>query len=234
MEDMLTYAVKLTTGLIGVMIVLRILGKKEMAQITPLDFVYALILGSVIEEALYETTMPFYEMLFALAYWALLIFLVEKFALKNERFRRLSKGAPDLLINDGNLDTKVMEKNNMDVDEVRQLLRLQGVFSLRNVRYAILENSGRLSVMQYSADEPISRGEMKDDFAENELSYLLVDGGEIEYNSLKNAGYDEEWLKRKIKEETDAEIEDIYFVEWNENKGLFIQEKQKIMSERVI
>lgn len=225
MEDMLTYVVKLTTGLIGVMIVLRLLGKKEMAQITPLDFVYALILGSVIEEALYETTMPFYEMLFALAYWGLLIYVVEKFALKSHRFRRIAKGGPDLLINDGYLDTKVMDNNNMDVDEVRELLRLQGIFSMRNVKYAILENSGQLSVMQYAANEPISREEMKDDFMENRLSYLFIDGGKIEYETLHDAGHDEHWLRKKIDEDTDYNFDDIYFAEWSENEGFFIQGK---------
>lgn len=225
MEDMLTYVVKLTAGLIGVMIVLRLLGKKEMAQVTPLDFVYALILGSVIEEALYETTMPFYEMLFALAYWGLLIYIVEKFALKSQRFRRFAKGGPDLLINDGYLDTQVMSKNNMDVDEVRELLRLQGIFSLRNVSYAILENSGQLSVMEYSANEPISRGEMRDDFKESGLSYLFIDGGAIEYKTLHNAGHDEHWLRKKIDEDTDYNFDDIYFAEWSENEGFFIQGK---------
>lgn len=225
MEDMLTYVVKLTAGLIGVMIVLRLLGKKEMAQVTPLDFVYALILGSVIEEALYETTMPFYEMLFALAYWGLLIYIVEKFALKSQRFRRFAKGGPDLLINDGYLDTQVMGKNNMDVDEVRELLRLQGIFSLRNVSYAILENSGQLSVMEYSANEPISRGEMRDDFKERGLSYLFIDGGAIEYKTLHNAGHDEDWLRKKIDEDTDYDFDEIYFAEWSKNEGFFIQEK---------
>lgn len=66
MEDMMMYALKLTLGLIGVLIVLRVMGKKELAQITPLDFVYALILGGIIEESLYDATVPVYEMLFSI------------------------------------------------------------------------------------------------------------------------------------------------------------------------
>src|SRR5690625_4135604 len=116
MEDIMSYFVKLTAGLIGVMIILRLLGPKEMAQITPLDFVYALILGSIVEESLYETTTPFYHMLLMLAYWALLIYVIERFAMKNERFRRLTKGSSQLLINDGEIDEKVLNRNNMDVD----------------------------------------------------------------------------------------------------------------------
>ncbi|OZT77865.1 DUF421 domain-containing protein [Salinicoccus roseus] len=229
MEDMLTYVVKLTTGLIGVIIVIRLLGKKEMAQITPLDFVYALILGSVIEEALYETTMPFYEMLFALAYWGLLIYVIEKFALKNERFRRVMKGKPELLINDGIIDVKVMDRNNMDVDEVRELLRMQRIFSLKSVKYAVLENSGMLSVIQYASEEPALRRELKDDddYDENEITYLFVDAGKIEYEALERAGFDEEWLREKLKEDTEYDVDDVYFAEWNKNTGFFAQGKHK-------
>jgi Predicted membrane protein len=90
MEDILMYAMKLTLGLIGVMIVLRLMGKKELAQVTPLDFVYALILGGIIEESLYDATVPVYEMLFSIFFWALLIFILEKFALKSRRFKSIS------------------------------------------------------------------------------------------------------------------------------------------------
>ncbi|WP_170156328.1 DUF421 domain-containing protein [Salinicoccus roseus] len=226
---MLTYVVKLTTGLIGVIIVLRLLGKKEMAQITPLDFVYALILGSIVEEALYETTMPFYEMLFALAYWALLIYVIEKVALKNERFRRVMKGRPELLINDGIIDVEVMDRNNMDVDEVRELLRLQQIFSLKSVKYAVLENSGMLSVIQYASEEPALRRELKDDdeYDENEINYLFVDAGKIEYEALERAGFDEEWLREKLKKDTEYDVDDVYFAEWNKNTGFFAQGKRK-------
>ena len=229
MEDMLTYVVKLTTGLIGVIIVIRLLGKKEMAQITPLDFVYALILGSIVEEALYETTMLFYEMLFALAYWALLIYIIEKVALKNERFRRVMKGRPELLINDGIIDVEVMDRNNMDVDEVRELLRLQQIFSLKSVKYAVLENSGMLSVIQYASEEPALRRELKDDdeYDENEINYLFVDAGKIEYEALERAGFDEEWLREKLKKDTEYDVDDVYFAEWNKNTGFFAQGKRK-------
>lgn len=180
MEDMMMYALKLTLGLIGVLIILRLMGKKELAQITPLDFVYALILGGIIEESLYDATVSVYEMLFSIFFWALLIFVLEKFALKSRRFKTLAQGDPVILINDGQLNAEVMEKNNMDVDEVRMLLRLKGVFSLSKVKYAILEESGGLSVMQYAGEEPPSRNELKTDYPENVISYLLVDAGKLE------------------------------------------------------
>lgn len=227
MEDMMMYALKLTLGLIGVLIVFRLMGKKELAQITPLDFVYALILGGIIEESLYDATVPVYEMLFSIFFWALLIFVLEKFALKSRRFKSLAQGDPVILINDGQLNAEVMEKNNMDVDEVRMLLRLNGVFSLSKVKYAILEESGGLSVMQYAGEEPPSRNELKTDYSENVISYLLVDAGKLEDQRLKEIGKDEIWLREKLKEERGVELEDIFFAEWDERNGFFIQKHQK-------
>lgn len=225
MEEIMSYFVKLTAGLIGVMIILRLLGPKEMAQITPLDFVYALILGSIVEESLYETTTPFYHMLLMLAYWALLIYVIERFAMKNERFRRLTKGSSQLLINDGKIDKKVLDRNNMDVDEVRELLRMQGVFSLREVKHAIMEKSGMLSVIKHADEEPPSRNQVLEDYKENAMSYLFIDGGEIEHRSLQAAGFDEDWLRSTIKEETGKDVKNVFLAEWNDTEGFFIQER---------
>lgn len=61
--------------------------------------------------------------------------------MKNERFRRVTKGRAKLLINDGKIDDKILNRHNMDVDELRELLRLNGVFSLREVKHAIMETS---------------------------------------------------------------------------------------------
>lgn len=221
----MSYFVKLSVGLIGVMIVIRLLGHKELAQITPLDFVYALILGSIVEESLYETTTPFYHMLIMLAYWGLLIYVIERFAMKNERFRRVTKGRAKLLINDGKIDDKILNRHNMDVDELRELLRLNGVFSLREVKHAIMETSGRLSVIKYAREQAPVRSELLDNFKENSISYLFIDGGQIEYNALTAANVDENWLEKTLKEETGHRMEDIYVAEWSESEGFFVQPK---------
>ncbi|WP_052255325.1 DUF421 domain-containing protein [Salinicoccus sp. YB14-2] len=225
MEDIISYFVKLTVGLIGVMAVIKLLGHKELAQITPLDFVYALILGSIVEESLYETTTPFYHMVIMLAFWGLLIYVIERFSMKNERFRRLTKGQAQLLINDGKVDDKVLNRHNMDIDELRELLRMNGVFSLREVKHAIMETSGKLSIVRYAGEEPAHRSELLEDYQENAMSFLFIDGGKIEYRALQAAGYDEDWLERTVEEETGYKAKDIFLAEWSETEGFFIQAK---------
>lgn len=227
MDGMIMYAVKLTVGLVGVLLVLRLMGKKELAQITPLDFVYALILGGIIEESLYDPAVPVYEMLFSLFYWALLIFVLEKISIKSPWFKRIAQGGPEVLIENGKLNIKSMKRNNMDVDEVRMLLRMQGVFSVSEVKYGILEESGQLSVMQNAREEPPTRKETMEDFEENTMPVLLIDAGKIEYKRLEELGLDKDWLREKIKEDTGEELENIYFAEWSEEDGMYTQTQNK-------
>ena len=137
-------------------------------------------------------------MVLMLAYWGLLIYVMERFAMKNERFRRLTKGSAQLLISDGIVDRKVLNRHNMDVDEVRELLRMNGVFSLREVKHAIMENSGKLSVVRYASEEPAQRSELLDDYQENSMAYLFIDGGQVGHRALQAAGYDEDWLERTV------------------------------------
>ena len=227
MEDMMMYALKLTVGLAGVLIVLRFMGKKELAQVTPLDFVYALILGGIIEEALYDDAVPVYEMVFSLFYWAVLIYILERISIKSPWFKRIAQGGPELLIENGKLNIKAMNRNNMDVDEVRMLLRMKGVFSVSKVKYGILEESGQLSIMPYAKDEPPVREEQMDDFEENIMSVVLIDSGKIEHKRLKERGLDEEWLRDKIKHKTGEDLENIYLAEWDEKDEFYIQTHNK-------
>ena len=164
-------------------------------------------------------------MVIMLAYWGLLIYVIERFAMKNERFRRLTKGSAQLLINDGKVDEKVLKRHNMDIDEVRELLRMNDVFSLREVKHAIMETSGKLSIVKYASEEPAQRSELLSDYKENSMSFLFIDAGKVEYRTLQAAGYDKDWLERTIEEETGYESKDIFLAEWSEAGGFFIQAK---------
>lgn len=176
---------------------------------------------------MYDSAVPVYEMLFSLFFWALLIFVIEKITLKSRIFKNITQGGPEILVENGLLNIKSMKRNNMDVDEVRMLLRMKGVFSLTDVKYAILEESGQLSVLQYAREEPPIRDEVLEEYEENRMTILLVDAGKVEYKRLEELGYDLEWLKDKIKEDTGEDLENIYLAEWDKVNGMYVQTKEK-------
>src|SRR5699024_10257041 len=165
-------ALKLLIGLIALMVVVRVLGKKEMAKITALDFVYLLILGGILEEAIYDEQVTIAHLLFALILWAVAVYLFEKIMQKSDKIRVVVMGNPALVIKEGKLDKKVLKKAMLDIEQLRTLLRQQGIFSFREVQYAYLETNGTISVMKYAAFDPATPKDLKIEVAEEEPSIL--------------------------------------------------------------
>ncbi len=143
-----TMTMKIIIGFIALIIVLRIMGKKELTQITPVDFVYLLVLGGLLDSAVYDKSVTVFDVIYSLALWSLLIFTLEILVRNFEGVRPLVKGEPEIIINDGVLNVKNLKKNKLESEQLRSMLRLQGIFSIKEVKYAILEPSGDLSVME--------------------------------------------------------------------------------------
>lgn len=224
--DYLYIVVKLVTGMLGLIAVTRLLGKKEMSQVTPLDFVYALVLGGIIEESMYDQATGLGEIFTALLVWGTLIFTVEKVTQKSDRLRHTLKGTPSLIIENGQVNIKTLKKNKLEIEELRELLRLNGIFSIREVSYAILENNGELSVSKKAEEEPVTRKEIQNHFPENKPSYLLIEEGVIDSKALKQANQSEEWVKRQL-QKLNYPLEDIQFAEWDQSSGFYVQTKDQ-------
>ncbi|SIS39583.1 DUF421 domain-containing protein [Salimicrobium flavidum] len=213
---------KLTISLMAIIIVTRLLGKKEMSQVTPLDFVYTLILGGIVDNSLYSTTTSLWEVLFALAVWGLLIFIVERTTQKFDTWRHLMKGEPAIIISNGKLNGKAMKRNLLEAEQVRTLLRMQGIFSIAEVEYAVLENNGSFSVLEKAGSLPVSKEDQNINYGESEMSYLLVDEASINHGTLKKIGKDADWLRNGLEKEG-YNVSDVYYGEWSEQDGFVIQ-----------
>jgi uncharacterized membrane protein YcaP (DUF421 family) len=216
-------ALKLIIGLITLMVIVRAIGKKELAQITPLDFVYIVILGGILEESVFDDKVTIGHLIFALTIWALIIFLFEMIMRRFESIRVLIMGNPSLIIRDGELDIKAYKKSKLEFEQLRTLLRQQGIFSLKEVQYAYLEASGNISVMKYPKFEPVTPAQLEVEVDHKEPSVLLVAEGRIEEKGLRMIGKNEDWLRKNLKKEGYGLIEEIYFVEWTEREGFYIQ-----------
>lgn len=218
----LSITMSLVVGLIGVIIITRLLGRKELSQVTPLDFVYALILGGIIEESIYEEKAQIHHIIFALVLWAGLIWLIETLIVKYDKLRPIIKGHAITLIEDGKLNIKNVEKSKLETEQIRTLLRMQGIFSIEQVQHATLETSGLVSVIKKAKYDTVSKADLLDNYEENYPTYLLIEEGDISETDLNACGLSKEWLLQQI-DEMDIRLENIYFAEWSRTDGFHIQ-----------
>nr|WP_234396866.1 YetF domain-containing protein [Bacillus massiliglaciei] len=126
-----TITIKLVLGLIALLAVTRLLGKKELSQITPFDFIYALVLGGILEESLYDTKVNIGHLLYSLFLWSAMIWFIEIVVQKSDFLRTALKGRPSILINNGELDIKSLKKNHLEMEQLVTMLRLNGIFSIK-------------------------------------------------------------------------------------------------------
>lgn len=121
-EPYIGIALKLITGMIGILAFLRITGKAQMAQVTPLDTVSAFVIGALVGGVLYNPDMTLWHILFALVVWTAFNMLV-RFAMRSARLRHLIKGESVYLVKDGIINFKTFKRNSLEMEQFRLMLR---------------------------------------------------------------------------------------------------------------
>lgn len=215
---------KLLIGFLGLWGMTRLLGKKEISQLTPFDFISSLMLSELVGNTVYQEDVKIPDLLYALALWAALSYVFEKITQYFKKSRGFLDGKAAILIRHGEVDLKELRKNSLDFDQLRMLLRQQNVFFMREVAFAIFEANGTLSVMKKSDYDEVTRKDMKLPEQEAFFSYSLIEDGKIDAESLKLLDKDEAWLKQELNNCGYEDVQDVAYAEWTQDEGLYVLE----------
>jgi len=220
MDMFIGIAVKLIVGALGIFTLLRIVGKKAMSEVTPFDLIYTIILGALVEEAIYDNQVNILHVLFAILLWGIIVFIVEKIVQRADKLSTVLQGEPAVLIEKGKLNMYELNKNYFDMEQLRTMLRMKGIHSINDVYYAVLEVSGDLTVTtKESMEIP---------------TFLLLEHGNIKKRTLNSLDKDENWLRSELSKKGYDNVEDLIYVEWNENSEELIVETYSNTIERKI
>lgn len=215
--------IKLLFGLAALLIVTRLLGKKEMSQLTPFDFIYSIVLGGILEESVYDDKVSWTHVWFAVGLWGLMLFIIEKLSRRYDRVRIFFKGESSILIRDGEFNLAELHKNHLEMEQLRIMLRQQGVFSLKEVRDLYLEPGGTVSLRKYPKFDQVTPQMLDVETKDEALTFLFVDEGEVNDEALNYVGKSKEWLYDELQLEGYSTVRDILYAEWSETDGFFIK-----------
>ncbi|GLX70626.1 YetF domain-containing protein [Paenibacillus glycanilyticus] len=228
--DYALISVKLITAFFGLWFMTKLLGKKEISQLTPFDFVSSLMLSELVGNTIYDREAHFSMLVFALAVWMVLSLALEKAVQLMPWLSVPLSGKPDLIIRNGVIDVNAMKRNRLDMHQIGMLLREQGVFTVREVAYAVFEPNGSLSVMRNPGDEPPTRTELRVSVPKAGLPRILIEQGTLQRGELREIGRSVEWLQSRLAEQGVDHIREVYYAEWTEEDGLFFQLNEYISS----
>ena len=198
-------AMKLIVGMIGILAFLRITGKAQMGQLTPLDTVSAFVIGALVGGVLYNPDMTIWHLIFALAVWTAFNMLV-RFAMRSAYLRHLIKGESVFLVKDGILNFRNFKRNSLEMEQFRLMLRQKGIFSMFDVDDVLFEANGAVTVL--------SPGQTA-------YSVLLVNNGEIVESSLAQFNHTQEWVQKAIKRNGFRSPSELFCMEWTPRKGFY-------------
>ena len=205
LQPYISITLKLVTGMIGILAFLRITGKAQMAQITPLDTVSAFVIGALVGGVLYNPDMSMLHIIFALIVWTGFNMLV-RFAMRSAYMRHLIKGKSDFLVKKGIINFGNFKRNSLEIEQFRMLLRQKGIFSMFDVEDVLFETNGAVTVLP--------TGKTAD-------SFLIVNNGEFVESGLAGSEKSKEWALYHIKRNGFSSPSELFCMEWTPNKGIY-------------
>ena len=209
---------------IVVLIVMRLMGKREIGQLQPFELAIAIMIADLAAVPMAETGIPISNGIIPILGLLVMHLIISFLNLKSMKIREILCGKPAILIYRGKIDEKVLKKERFTLNELQERLRSSNVVNLGDVEYAILETSGQVTVIQ----KPDKRTTIPKDFnitPEYEgIPYDLVVDGKVMYKNLKTIGKDYNWLKKQVNK-FNMEPEEALIVTFDGGSQMFCQKK---------
>ena len=184
----------------------RLLGKRQIGQLEPSEFVVAMLLADLAAIPMQDASLPLMSGLVPILAVVGLELVLSFLIMKSVPLRKFLCGKPVILIDNGKLLQENLRKTRVTLDELTGHLRQKDVLDISSVQYAILETDGNLSVFPYPEQKPASAKDAGIDVGKNSLPITIIQDGFLSREDLIRAGKDMIWLrdvlgKRKTRKE---------------------------------
>lgn len=166
---------------IAVIIALRIMGKRQIGELTPHELVITILVSQVAIIPLQDNSMPLLNMFVPILIFVSMEILASALSMKSIHFRNLIQGKPLFVIRNGKLDEKQMKRLRFTVDDLVDAVRQKGYFDLSTIQDAIVEPNGTISVLQKAEESPVTPKQLKLSVDENATPVAVVVDGKPVY-----------------------------------------------------
>ncbi|MBP5405502.1 MAG: DUF421 domain-containing protein [Clostridia bacterium] len=201
MDPILHVVVSSVIGFLYLFVVTKIMGKKQIAQLSFLDYVIGISLGSIAAEMATDLDRPFYYFFIAMGIYLVLDLVLTLTARKATFLKKFVRGRPIILVENGEIDYKNLSRSKLDINDLLSMCRAKGFFDLRDVAYCIFETSGEISILPAASAAIAKRSDLGIEGERPSLSKDVVEDGKVILPALRQIGKDVLWLKERLGED---------------------------------
>ena len=210
-----------------IVIGIRLLGKHQVSELEPAEFVLALIIADVASVPMQDYGIPLLMGVIPIIVLLCLSMILSVLTLKSLKIRALLTGVPSILIQNGQVNQKELRRTRMTLDEVLEELRLQGCTDLASIRYAVLETNGQLSILPYAQKKPPTAEDLDVPVSDPGLPLILINDGRLISANLKRYGLNEHWLEKQLKKHGVSGVKDVFLLTIDEEKQTYFIRKEE-------
>lgn len=192
----------------------RIMGKREMGELSIIDFIVSIFIAEILAISIENYKSSILLSIIPILVLILIQIIISYLSMKNNKTRNIVDGTPSVIINRGRICFDEMKKQRYNLDDLLTSLREEAIKSIEEVDYAILETSGKLSIFKKS-----------DDVTSTYPLPLVLDG-KLDKDVLRQIRKKEKWLYEEL-DKHGTSLENIFYGFYKDN-NLYIIEKNKI------
>ena len=210
-----------------VLLFLRIMGKRQIGEMQPYELVITLIIADLATVPMSDANIPLLNGILPLAILVILHYSITMLTRKSILLRKLISGQPVIVISPDGINYQALKKLNMNLHDLQESLRQCDYFNFEQVRYAIIETNGKMSVIPTSQDAPATAKDVGANNEEPELPALIVSDGKIMKDNLKRINLTEEKLDQLLQQLNITKLKDLIVMNLDSSGKLYYQLKNQ-------
>ncbi|QQE75613.1 DUF421 domain-containing protein [Brevibacillus composti] len=210
MPDWLHIALRSLGAVAYLFILTKMIGKRQIKQLTYIEYIVGITIGSIAAYMATEMDGPVYHSLIAMAVFALVPYAFDWLALKSKTLRDFFQGKSTVLIKDGKILEDNLKKERLTNEDLLEQLRIKNVFRLADVEFACMETNGELSVLLKSQHQTVTPQHLNLHVAPAEEPQAVILDGVIMDEPLSTLGLNRQWVRMEL-EKAGVALENVYF-----------------------
>ncbi len=212
---------------VAVMFILaKLIGNRAISQMNMFDYVNSITIGSIAAELATSDVEKMLDPLVAMIIYAIAVIVFAQISCRSLGFRRFVEGRTIILMKNGKIYNKNFDKAKIDINEFLMQCRLLGYFNLNDIKTAVQESNGKISVLPKAAARPVNPQDLNLTPKEDTLYTNVILDGKVLSGNLQNAGFNEDWLGKELKKQNISDIKDIFLAVCDKEGAFYAYKKQ--------
>lgn len=225
MNHYLIILIRSTVSYFVLLLFTRLMGKKQLSQLTYFDYIVGITIGSIAAAASVDKHINVFESCFSIVIWSLLTIMISISTLISIKLRLWIDSEPLLIINKGKVLYKNMKKAKYNIGDLLMQLRNKDIFYITDVETAILEPDGKLSVLKKAEKNPVTAEDMKIKKTQTGIMIDIILNGKILPNHLSQISKDKAWIIKQLEVRNIYNIDDVIFAGLQADGQIYIVTK---------